>query len=396
MMAKPFVAWLLVACCAAPLSACPFCARMGKTLAENLAEADVVVHGRLSKARVAESNAAAGGASSGGNTELQVDRVLKSVIPLELGTRVRLARFVAVARDKPVARLVFADVVGDDLDPYRLISVEPAAVEYLAGVAVRADAKVPDRLRYAFAFLGDRDSWIAEDAYKEFAKATFADVMAAASVYDSRRLRQWLADPATPAYRVGLLGLLLGTTPGATPDDARFLRGLLDQPATTLVAGWDGILAGYCLLEPASGHDRVVRLLTDANIPLARRYAGLECTRFLLNDAPKKERARLLLALEKAIGVAELTDLAMDELRKQNAWSALPTVLHAAESSASEGGKVPREAVARFVLRCPDPIAKEYLRQVRAVAPALVLQAEQNLRFEDDARDRTKSAKRRR
>lgn len=369
---------------APPALGCPFCARLGKSLADAVAEADLVIEGILEPARL--------DTGTRGTTPVRLLRVIKSPTPLTAGGVVTLARYVAASGGGRARRIIFGHVSEDRIDPYRVIAVaDERQGEYLAGV-VRAEAgSPPARLGYFFGYLEDPDPDIAEDAYKEFAKAPFRSVRAARAFYRPDRLLAWIADPATPPYRIGLYGLLVGCA-GREGDEGR-LNSWIDGEEERFRVGLDGLLAGAALLNPRGGTKRILDILSDASVPFSRRLAAASAVRFLLEEVPEIERAAITERLADALTIEDAADLLVDQLRRAEAFALTSRVMALADENGARPAPLER-ALVRFALAAGDrEVAKAFLARIQVEHPTWIAEEIQNLAFEAEARRLAESAR---
>lgn len=358
--------------------ACPFCSNMGKTLAENINEAAVVVYAELSNARQIPGDDPDRPAEA---TDMTVLRIIKNNPALANRKQITLPRFIAAAEKEKVNYVVFAEVLDGKIDPYRGMPVDqPEFVDYLAGSLSMAKASAPEKLGFFFRYLDNKDENIAGDAYKEFAAAPYADVVAASKKYDAKKLVAWIRDKETPSYRIGLYGCLLGTC--GQPSDAAMLREIVANPATRPLTGVDGLMGGYCILDPAHGPAYVIESLSDLKNDFNFRYACLRTVRFLMTELPTLDKKPLFAGLVKAVQVPDISDLVIDELRKNKEWSAIDQVL-AIYGDKKFDQQVIRRAVIRFALKCPSPAAASFVAKLRKQDAQLVADVEEILKFEE-------------
>jgi hypothetical protein len=358
-----------------PLSACPFCSNLGKTLNENVAEANLVVYAKLENARQSTEG------TPTEQTDMTVLEVIKDNPVLAGKKKFVLPRYIAGAEKEPVQYLVFAEVVDGKIDPYRGMPVDSQElVKYLASSVRLAKAKPTEKLAFFFENLDSKNAEISGDAYKEFAAAPYRDVVLAAPGYNPEKLVGWIKDKETPSYRLGLYGCLLGSC--GRPQDAKLLRDLVANPDTRPLTGVDGLLGGYCILDPVEGPKFVLGVLADAKNDFNFRYAALRTVRFLLTEIPNIQRQPIYDQLVKSIAVPDSADLVIDELRKHKVWSALPQVL-AIYGKDEFDLQVVRRAVIRFAIKCPDPKAAAFVAGLRKQDPQLIADVEEILRFEE-------------
>lgn len=386
---RPVFVFLLGLFLALPLAsptrtqACPFCANLGKTLSENIAESAFVAYGILSDAKHFP-DAPVG--QPDGNTTMRIEVILKDHPVREGKTKVELARFIAGADKEPIPYLVFAEVVEKRIDPYRGMPVDTKElVDYLDGAVKLEKAPAPQRLAFFFRHLDSKNPDIASDSYKEFAAAPYKEVVAAAKSYDPNKILGWIKDKNSPSYRMGLYGCLLGVSGSASPRRAEFardLRAVIESPQDRPLAGVDGLLGGYCELEPKTGQDLVLDLITNPKNDFNLRYAALRTVRFLLSEGLPIKRDHLFARLSESIAITDMTDLVIDEFRRHQEWSHTEKIL-VLFGKPDYDLQVVRRAVVRYALKCPDSLAREFIVALRKKDPQLVTDVEEILRFED-------------
>src|SRR5262245_56804588 len=102
---------LLLAAGAGLVRACPFCGMQGQTLTGEVNEASLVVFGTLTNARLDPG-------SDNGQTDLRIEKVLKSHEMIEGKKVITLPRFLP-ADEKTSKFLIFCGVFKGKIDPYR-------------------------------------------------------------------------------------------------------------------------------------------------------------------------------------------------------------------------------------------------------------------------------------
>lgn len=360
------------------VEACPFCANMGKTLTENIDEASVVVHGFLSNARIVPQ---AKPPEPDGTTDMAVVTVLKPHPIVGEQKSLQLPRFVPAAEKDKAEFVVFGEVVEGRLDPYRGIEVTSKEfVPYLVGALKQKSMKASERLPYFFHFLDHPDQTISGDAYKEFANAPYKDVVAGAAGYDREKVLKWLDDKEMPSYRIGLFGLLLGVC--GKSEDAQRLRKVVENPDSRPLAGVDGLMGAYCILDPKGGVDFVIDVLNTSSHEFNYRYAALRTVKFILSELPEIDSKSVLDRMTPAISQPDMSDLVIDEYRRAKNWTPLPIVL-SLFNKPDYDVQVIRRAIVRFALKCPDPKAKKFLEELRAKEAQFVADVEEYLQYEE-------------
>ncbi len=344
-----------VACLAfAPLAACPFCAKLGKTVSEMVAEADAVVFGRF-------------GPDPANATRVEFDLVVKAPTGFPAGA-VPIGNAVSVAGAEP--RLVFLKRRGGQYVVTKASKqANRATAEYLAGLGKYATRR--DRIAAQFARLMDPEPEIADDAYKSIAKLYAAELAAERAVLDPAALRRWLQRDDLRPERAGLLALLLGLCGG--PADAALLAELADRPPPRLRAAQDGLLGGLAALDFERGAALALKKLNDAAALPAERDAGRSALAFALAELPRVDPAPWLAqALPTAADDRFAADLLI--LFRQHEFAG-------AEGLALRllaAGKPPaRVSAARFLAARTTPAARAALVTFRRTEPALAAEAAQ-------------------
>jgi hypothetical protein len=351
-----------------PAPACGFYAGRGRvTFREETRSSKLILYGTL--------EAAPEGAGAGG-TRLRIVEVVRPHPALAGRKSLDLLRQVPV---EGAARfLVFCDVSGGKIDPYRGVPVTPAAADYLKGLLAVETGGQARLLRYCFEYLEHSDKEVAADAYAEFIKSADIDIGRAARTASPEKLRGWLRSPHTPPERLRLYGFLLGHCGGDR--DATLLRALAEtlagQGAPPL---FDGVLTGYALLKPEEGWAYVRALLADPAQHFQVRYSGLRAARFFWDARPDVvPKKKVLGVLETALGQSDIADLPIEYLRGWRCWDLTDQVL-ALSTQPSHDHPVICRAILRYALQCPRPEAAAFVAGVRKASPDLVEGVEEAL-----------------
>jgi hypothetical protein len=320
---------------------------------------------------------------NGGTTDLRLEKVLKNDPFLGNAQVIKLPRYLPITDPKnPPRVLVFCDVFNNKLDVYRGVPCQtPAMVDYVKG-ALALDPK--DRsaaLLYFFRYLEHPDRPIAEDAFLEFAKASDQEIGTVAVKLDPAKLRAWVKDPQTPAYRLNVYGLLLGAC--GTDQDAVLLRSLIDNPPDEAVSALDGVLAGYIQLRPKEGWHLAHTLLGDEKKSFPIRYAALRTLRFYHGWKPQETRGPVLRGLDLLLPQGDIADLAIEDLRRWQVWDLTPAVL-AQWGKKSHAAPIVQQTIIRYALAsaATRPESAAFVEKQRKSQPELVKDVEDSLRFD--------------
>jgi hypothetical protein len=336
--------------------------------------ARVILHGTIANPRTSPDGK--------GRTDFIVKTVLRSDPAIDKTRSLVLSRYLPIDDPKdPPHYLLFCDVDGSRLDPYRGVPLRSAGtVAYLKKAFSLDGKKKADNLAFFFRHLDDPDPEVARDAFMEFARATDADILHAASKLSREKLRGWLEDPKTPRFQVGVYALLLGAC--GKPADADYLRKLLDSKEERYRSAADGLLAGYIQLEPRKGWELTHAILADGRKPLRLRLSVLQTLRFYRGAQPKESRPQVLRAMRTLLEQGELADLAIEDLRRWQMWDLTAEVLKVYGRKGYDAPLV-RRAIIRYALCCqPTRETKQFLAGRRAAEADVVKEVEEFLKFD--------------
>ncbi|MCI0378891.1 MAG: hypothetical protein L0215_14890 [Gemmataceae bacterium] len=354
---------------------CPFCSEeRGPTLVGDFAQAAMVMVGTF-------GNAKFDGSLEGGTTDFQIETVLKTHEIIKGKKTITLPRYIAQTKNK---FLVFCDVYKGMIDPYRGVELQPGSdlVKYLSGAVGVKDKSPAERLRYCFDFLNSADFETAIDAYREYAKADYADYKDMAKKLPPDVIAGWLRDEKTAPYRYGLYASLLGHCGGE--EHAKLLRSMIDDPEKRKGSGIDGLLAAYVMLKPKEAWGYIQGLVKDDKEEFLMRYAALRTMRFLWDQRPDLvSKEELVKGMTLILDQPDMSDFGIEDLRKWKRWEQTDRILDIFGKKTHDIPVV-RRAVLRFALQSPQTRAAAFVKQQRTRDADWVKDTEELLKLEDD------------
>jgi hypothetical protein len=357
--------------------ACPFC-NASQTITQSVQEADVAFVAELSDSKPIVTQGTGG---ADGETKALLVKILKSHAAIEKSKEIVLPRYIPAAEQQKVTYLVYATVIDGVVDPYRASPVDSKEmVDYLASAVEQPSRQPAERVAFFFKYLDHAEPTIANDAYAEFAAAPYKDVKDAASGFDADRIVGWLKNPRTEPYRFGLYGLLLGVC--GRQEDATLIRSILEDPNKRPISGVDGLLGGLCVLDAKSGVDYTLKVLTNDQNDFNYRYSALRTVKFIVSDMPEVSKDDLFDRMAPALSIADISDLVIDEFRRNKQWRQTGTILGIFTDPKFDV-QVVKRAVVRYALKCPDPAAEKFVADLRAKDAQYVKDVEEILRFEE-------------
>jgi hypothetical protein len=368
---------LLATGVAQSFAACPFCPPSSPTLAEQLAESDIGV--LVAWVRAVDPQ--------DGQTEPRTDfRIVEVLRAPESGPKKDATVSVSFLRDGKPGDLFL--LMGQQIDGITNWSLPVEVTEISAAYVRQApspERPATERLPFFLKFLESRDPLLANDAFAEFSRAKYEDVVALRKQLPREKIRQWIADPETPAMRLGFYGLLLGLS--GTADDAEFLAGQVFRPTAENETriGLDGLMAGYVLLTGEAGLQRLLQQkLHDPQQPDGDVFAVINLLRFLWQFAAERvPQAKVAAALRPLVDRPQFAEVAIVDLARWQDWTALPALI-------AKYGQPPFETtsakmkVVQYALACrkhggDDPAAataRQFLEDLRTKDPDTLRTAE--------------------
>lgn len=293
--------------------ACPFCPAALMTLSEQLEQANAAALGQWVCADKATED-------KRGASTFQLRQMVKGPKALAKGLEVTADGYQAAKPGELFFLLGFEVDKGAELIWGTALPVTEASFNYIAQAPPR-DAPPATRLPYYLKFLEDANPQVSNDAFAEFANAEYEDVERLSPQLPTEKIRRWIADPQTPATRLGLYGMMLGLC-GNDADAAELERRILLEPSEFRL-GIDGLIGGYLLLRRERGLDVLdQRNLQNRKAAFSEVFAAMQALRFMwtygkTRIAPERLQQSMRILLERP----EMTDLVIADLARWKDWS---------------------------------------------------------------------------
>ena len=377
-----------------PVKACPFCSAPSQTLTEQLCGADAAILVQWIGGDPAEK----GKPNSYGTTRYEIVEVMHdSTSMLRKEDRITLDRYrVSKKGDLFVLLATKGQIMLDWGSP---LAVTETTYNYLKQ-APKPEAPASERLTYFMKFLEFSDEVVSADAYGEFAKVPYKDLVPLADKMPREKLRKWITDPAVSPLRIGLYGMMLGHCGKA--EDADFLKEKILSPLKEQAPGVleyrlgiDGVIAGFLMLTGDEGLKLIEESkLKDKTVAFNETYAAMQAMRFLWSEEKARfTEDRLRQAMRLLLDRKELADLVINDLARWEDWAVVDQLKQLYDAPGYTEPPV-RRAIARFLLiadrkrkslkgEIPKPLetAHDYLAELRREEPQIVKDAEKYLFF---------------
>jgi hypothetical protein len=358
------------------------------TFREQIAEAPIVLFGRMENAR---------GTGDGGTTDLVIIDALKTDRlgadltsqrkvagktgrdgnPGVIGQKtVTLPRYIPSPDPKtPLTYLVFGEVRKGKVEFYSGFEGDKRLADYARGI-ISLDAKKPvEMLRYYIDFLDHPTNEIATDAFRELSRATPEARAGAARSLSPARVIELISKSKHPSQSSVYASLLASC---GKPADADTLFRSYDKKTFL-----DGHYVCLLALKPKEYGPRVTAIARDPETSFLQRYAILSALRQLEQSKsaafPAAERTRMM---EVFLEQKDIADFIIDDFRLQKRWDYTERILALAEKK-SHQNPIVQKAILRFALQSPGPGAAAYVMKLRHKDAEWVADTEETLR--DDA-----------
>ncbi len=427
--------------------ACPFCSATQQTLSEEIAAAEVSVIARLVHAAPAAEEGADFDPTEfdpldteAGLATFRVEKVLRGAQHAGELETIKVVYF-GSGEGSPQRFLIHAQTFAGlapqeeptpspppSMDWTTPLPLSPRGVDYVLRLPT-LPAKGAERLVYFQRYFEDADPLLAQDAYDEFARAPYAEVMALADHMDREQLLTWIEDPQVGPTRRRLYLTMLGVCGQAA--DAQRLESLLLydyqllQPGVAvLLATWgqtgpavgtalvdellradvrrqrqclDALIAAYLKLRGADGLPLIEnKFLKNPAVEYSHLYAALMALRFHGEETDVLPRPQLLAAIRLLLDNPEIADQVVPDLARWEDWSVLNKLVALFRESAPDGWI--RQPVVSYLLHAAEqpgavgPRAQAALVELESIDPACVQRTRKYMAFGLFARGLTQSA----
>jgi hypothetical protein len=341
-----------------PAWACPFCSAESRTLTEEIDLADVAVLAKLAGPDAADLDT--------GNAKFKVVHVLAGEDVLG-----DTKQFDAVFFGEPDTEQIFLiSGIGIDYTEWSTpLPLSKAGVEYLERLPEVPESGA-DRLAFFQEFFENEEPLLAQDAYEEFARAPYQDVIALKGRMHHDRLVAWIKDPEINPSRRRLYLTMLGVCGSEKDlpmleemivsgyDDKKHLiepaiatglalGGPLELPTWTEMVklderrkklGLDALIGCYMVLRGPAGLDLIDRRLLNApGADYSQVYSAIMALRFLAEETQIVPRERLLSSVRLLLDNPDFADQVIPDLARWEDWSVMDRLVEMFKKSDAKG-----------------------------------------------------------
>ena len=364
----------------APLAACPFCTAVARTFTEQMNSFDIVVIARLDTPPEAEDETRLPRARFTIIDFLKGRDMFEGEIPLD-----KSFEAIVVSRKHAVGDHFL--VMGNGTRKINWstpMKVSDRVVDYLKKLDSLPESG-PERLVFFADHFEDEEVVLANDAYDEFANASYQDIKDMADQLDPDKLLVWLQDPDVMKSRKRQYYTLLGVCGGA--EHLPFLEEVIRSDDRDRQSGLDALIACYLTLYGDQGVPLVVEtFLANPQAEYIDVFSAIAALRFHGTEADKVSRERIVEALRHVLDRPRMADMVIPDLARWEDWSVMDRLVTMYREANTDDTKWVRTPIISYLQACPDPDAAGYIDELREIDPEAVERAEMlaELDWEDD------------
>ena len=364
------LAWLVLSsgsiATASSCTCCPFCASINLTFTDQMAAKDVVVSAKLVDAPELPEDPD----EDLPKATFEITKVLKGDEVLEKGMEFQALLVGRYPKGKEFL------VMG--LDPPEIawttpIKASPVLLKYLEDIQKLPESGA-DRLAFFQDYFEHEESSIAFDAYDEFAKAPYEDLIDLKDRMDRKQLLAWITDEDTSINRRRLYLTMLGVC--GTAEDGDVLEKIISDGGDANLRGMDALVACYLCIKGDAGVDLIEeKFLSDDKSDFTTTMGAVSALRFHGTEVEVVSRERIILAVRKLLDRPKMADLIIADLARWEDWAATDKLVKMFKESKKENRWL-RVPIVAFLMASPEPRAKECLVELKKLDPESIERAQ--------------------
>lgn len=341
-------------------NACPYCPPTDATMSQKLAESDTACVVKFLDSKNGEE-------LSMQTTSFEVAKLMKTKDSLKVGSKIT-APF-GVTGKKGDFFLLMGQLKDDEMEwnlPTSMDAELWSEYRYLLN-APSTEQPQAERLTYFLKYLDNKNTTISNDAFGEFARASFQDVEQLAPKLSREKIRGWLDDPDPQLIvRRAFYGMLLGLC--GNDDDAAYLERKILAPIdpSKIRLGIEGLMGGYLLLKGPAGLEMLMQKKVDslpANLvnddPRIDDLNALRMTVSFLWDYRQGQFTKdsLRAVMRRFLDWPQFADMAIVDLARWKDWTPLDQLIkgYGREPWDTRSAK---EKVVAYALSCRKDVPK--------------------------------------
>ena len=239
-----------------------------------------------------------------------------------------------------------------------------------------------ERLVFFQDFFEDKESVLAFDAFDEFARAPYEDLIEMKDQMDREKLVGWIMDKDTLINRRRLYFTMLGVCGGK--DEIPMLEELIKSDSRKKRAGLDALIACYLNLKGEDGVDLIEEtFIADEDADYIDTLAAVTALRFHGTEVEIISKDRIVKAVRQLLERPKYADMVIPDLARWEDWSSMERLVTMFKEADPDSNWL-RVPVITYLRACPKPEAEAYIEELGKIDPEAVERADFFLGFDDD------------
>ena len=240
----------------------------------------------------------------------------------------------------------------------------------------------PERLIFFQDYFEDKETVLAFDAYDEFARAPYEDLIAMKDQMDHDQLIKWIEDPDTSVNRRRLYFTMLGVC--GKKEDIKLLEELITADSRKKRAGLDALIACYLNLKGEEGVALVEKtFIINEDADYVDTLATVSALRFHGTEVEFVSKKRIVQAIRHLLDKPKMADMIIPDLARWKDWSVMERLVTMFKEADPESNWL-RVPVITYLRACPKPEAKTYIAELQKIDPEAVERADFFLGFDNE------------
>ena len=312
----------------------------------------------------------------------EITKVLKGKEFVDVGMTFKA---LLVGRYKPGKEFLVMGVDPPSIVWTTPIKASERLIQYLEDIQTLPESGA-DRLVFFQDYFEDEVSSIAFDAYDEFAKAPYSDLVELKDRMHREKLMAWVKDPELAINRRRLYLTMLGVC--GTAEEGDEMEKMIDKGGSSNLRGLDALVASYLCLKGEDGVDLVEqKFLRNEKSEFTDTMAAVSALRFHATEVEVIDKKKIITAVRALLDRPKMADLIIPDLARWEDWSVMDKLVTMFKES-DDDKRWLRVPIISYLIACPLPAAKVHLAELKELDPAAVARA--NLfgqGFDDDDED---------
>ncbi len=339
---------------------CPFCSALSGTISDEIGEAKVAVIAKCIAFSPAKSDRELHSGKVFITTTLKGNEHLTGKLEWDVPTI------------DPMIEGESYLLVAFNCEPLELggaVKLSSIAQNYLKAIDT-LPAKGRNRLKYFLKYVELDDKVVADDAFNEFARATFQEVSTLKEDLDREHVLKVIRDPKTSLSLRRLFWSFLSIC--GKPEDANLFHELRTRAKedSTFPLGLEAAVACYISLRGVEGLSEIQRsILENPKSDGSEIYLTILAIRVHAEEIGQLKKSELAQALKPVLKRIDFADQVLPDLARWEEWSVLPEVVDLFRRMKDPSENHVRVPIIRFAMACPLPEAKQALATFAELDP---------------------------